>query len=192
MSDDHPQTASGPLPQAGDRQRRNLEVKARLSSVAAAREVARRLATQHLGTQIQTDTYFRCPAGRLKLRTIDGGPAQLVWYVRPDQREAALSCYHLVEVPDGNALGQALTAALGTWIVVRKRREVFLHHNVRIHLDEVDQLGAFLEFEAVLGPDANEATCRARLEFLSHEFRLASADLLSDSYSDMVAALAGE
>jgi predicted adenylyl cyclase CyaB len=123
---------------------------------------------------------------------IEGGPAQLVSYVRPDQLEATLSCYHLVEVPDGPALQQALTAALGTWTVVLKRREIYLYHNVRIHLDEVDRLGAFLEFEAVLGPEADEATSRQRLDFLSRQFRLAPADLLSDSYSDMLAADAGE
>ena len=34
-------------------------------------------------------------------------------------------------------------------IVVEKSRHLFLHGNTRIHLDEVDGLGSFLELEAV-------------------------------------------
>ena len=45
-----------------------------------------------------------------------------------------------------------LAAALGIRTVVRKQRTVYLHKNVRIHLDAVDGLGTFLEFEAVM-PD---------------------------------------
>ena len=38
-----------------------------------------------------------------------------------------------------------LAEALGVRSVVRKRREIYLYHNVRIHLDEVCDLGRFLE-----------------------------------------------
>jgi len=37
---------------------------------------------------------------------------------------------------------------------VSKRREIYLWHNVRIHLDAVTGLGSFVEFEAVLGRSA--------------------------------------
>jgi predicted adenylyl cyclase CyaB len=93
-----------------------------------------------------------------------------------------------VEIAAGEPLEQALTAALGTWIVVRKRREVFLHYNVRIHLDEVESLGSFLEFEAVLGPDADAALSQNRLDFLTREFGLTDETLLDRSYSDLLAA----
>ena len=53
-------------------------------------------------------------------------------------------------MPDAGALKTALVAALGIRGVVHKRREIYLWHNVRIHLDEVAGLGALVEFEAVL------------------------------------------
>ena len=48
--------------------------------------------------------------------------------------------------PDG--LREALDAALGTLVVVEKRRRLLLWEGVRIHLDEVEGLGSFLELEA--------------------------------------------
>jgi adenylate cyclase class IV len=62
---------------------RNIEIKARLSDLAAARQTAAAVATKRLGAQHQVDTYFHCREGRLKLREVDGLSAQLVWYARP-------------------------------------------------------------------------------------------------------------
>ncbi len=165
---------------------RNLELKARLADIAAARTIAVGLATETLGVQRQVDTYFHCPHGRLKLREIDGQRAQLVWYARDNHTDVRPSDYVLAPVDDGAALHLALTQALGVRGTVEKRREIFLYHNVRIHLDEVVNLGSFLEFEAVLGPTADESVSRTRLAHLNGAFDLSPSDLLSGSYSDML------
>jgi len=44
---------------------RNIEIKARLHDLPAARRVAEKLATRRVGVQEQIDTYFRCANGRL-------------------------------------------------------------------------------------------------------------------------------
>src|SRR5258708_1706900 len=121
--------------------RRNLEHKFRCHDLDAVRAALPPLAPRPAGVQLQTDTYFHSRAGRLKLREIDGEPAVLIWYDRSDAATAKLSTYHLVPVADAASLHTALTAALGVRGVVRKRREIFLWHNVRIHLDEVEGLG---------------------------------------------------
>ena len=164
---------------------RNIELKARLPHPDAARKVAEAIATEALGTQHQVDTYFHCPQGRLKLRQIDGISAQLVWYARPDEPGSKASDYLLVPISDPEALKAALTAALGVRCIVEKRREVFLYHNVRIHLDEVKGLGSFLEFEAVLGPEVDDAAGYGQLAELIEEFSLDSGDMLPGSYADM-------
>ena len=102
-------------------------------------------------TQHQIDTYFHCRHGRLKLRQIDGLRAELVWYARPDEEGPKPSDYQLVPLQNPETLKAALAAALGVRAVVEKRREIFLYHSVRIHLDDVVGLGHFIEFEAVLG-----------------------------------------
>jgi len=163
---------------------RNIEIKARLADLAAARRVAERIATDRLGAQVQVDTYFHCREGRLKLREIEGLPAHLIGYSRPDRLGPKASNYVLAPVPDPASLKQALSAALGVRGVVRKRREIFLYHNVRIHLDEVAGRGTFLEFEAVLSPEMDDGAGRVQVEELLQTFAIDPADLLTGSYGD--------
>jgi adenylate cyclase class 2 len=165
---------------------RNIELKARLADLGAARAIAKRLATAHLGTMTQVDTYFRCTHGRLKLREIDESMSQLVSYCRADEATAKASDYRVVEVTGCDGLKQALAEALGVWKVVRKRREVFLYENLRIHLDEVEGLGTFLEFEAVLSADRDEVAGRAQIAQLSRRFGISQGDLVRASYSDLL------
>jgi adenylate cyclase, class 2 len=165
---------------------RNIELKARLADYAAARKVAETVATRRLGVQHQIDTYFHCRHGRLKLRQIDGLRAELVWYARADEQGPKASDYQVAPLQHPETLKAALTAALGVRAVVEKRREIFLYHSVRIHLDDVAGLGYFIEFEAVLGSDADETTGRAMLDSLVRHFAVSPADLLANSYGDMV------
>jgi len=162
----------------------NIELKARLADLDAARTTAQAVATKRLGTQHQVDTYFHCRDGRLKLRQIDGLSAQLIWYARADQPGPKASDYRLVPIANPETLKTALTAALGVRGVVEKRREILLVDNVRIHLDEVVGRGFFLEFEAVLGPGVNDAAGRAQLDALANQFGIGPEDLLSGSYGD--------
>ncbi len=169
----------------GQSSRRNVELKAQLTSLEDARQTAERLATEQLAVQHQVDTYFQCSSGRLKLREINGESAQLIWYSRPDRPEARGSEYYLLDVQDPGLLKRMLTAGLGVRQVVTKRREIFLYHNVRIHLDEVEGRGSFLEFEAVLGPNHGVEEGARRVAYLREAFQLDDDRLLSGSYGDM-------
>jgi predicted adenylyl cyclase CyaB len=178
----------------------NIELKAHLADIDAARATAQRLATSYLGFQQQTDTYFHCSQGRLKLREIvdfgtqseEKNPAsramrtrtQLISYDREDEIEAKESYYQIVEIAN-SARVRELKTQMGIRAVVTKRREVYLYHNVRIHLDEVQELGSFLEFEAVLGPGVDRVTGRAQVALLKSEFGIRQDDLLDCSYIDM-------
>ena len=63
-----------------------------------------------------------------------------------------------VAAPD--ELAEALDAALGTVVVVCKRRRLFLWEGVRIHLDEVEGLGALSNSRRSL-PEASDLATRA-------------------------------
>ena len=165
--------------------RRNLELKARCSDLATARQRALGLGAKPAGLLIQCDTYFHVPTGRLKLRTIEGETAQLICYERPDQTGTRTCSYYLAPVPDAEAMRALLAVALGVRGEVRKRRELLLWHNVRIHLDTVDGLGRFIEFEAVLGPEDDEATSIDRLHELIAALEIRDSDTLAGSYADM-------
>src|SRR6185437_11060341 len=132
------------------------------------------------GTLNQTDVYFDARNGRLKLRTHDNeGGSELIAYHRLDATEARESTYLRVPVSDPDSLTNALNAALGRVVVVFKRRQLFLWEGVRIHLDEVEGLGSFVEFEAVL-PDAGDlATARAKVARLRSELGIEEDGLVS-------------
>ncbi len=166
----------------------NLELKARCSDLAAARQTIGRLGARFEAVEEQCDTYFHVPHGRLKLREIDGRTATLIWYERPDREEVRASAYYLVPVADAGTMHTALAAALGVRGEVRKRREVYLWHNVRIHLDQVADLGSFVELEAVVGPEAGEAVSRARLEQVRGALGLAGVEQIAGSYGDLMGA----
>ena len=165
---------------------RNIELKARLRDPQAAPLVAQSLATTPPERQHQLDTYFNVAHGRLKLREVEGRGAQLVWYARANQAAAKASDYRLVAVSDPAALKEALKSALGILQIVEKERRIYFYENVRIHLDEVVGLGSFIEFEAVLGPGVDDAAGRVQVEFLQSAFQLRAADLLENSYSDLL------
>lgn len=166
--------------------RRNLEIKARYPELTIVRAIVSRLGARPAGVEFQTDTYFPVPHGRLKLREIKGQPPVLIWYDRPDCSVARLSAYHLVPVADAAALKAALAAALGVRGEVHKRREIYLWHNVRIHLDEVARLGTFIEFEAVLSSDADETQASDRLARLCQELAINPAEQIAPSYAELL------
>ena len=129
-------------------------------------------------SSMQRDTYFRGPArppqaarrGRSRRWRTDRVPPA---GSTPMPTE---STYVLAPVAAADELAEALDAALGTVVVVSKRRRLLLWEGVRIHLDEVEELGNFIEFEAVL-PDAGDlATAHEKVAHLRSELGIADDD----------------
>jgi len=163
---------------------RNIELKARLRDRERAVRVCDLLGATYQGDIHQVDTYFRVPQGRLKLRESDPGEDYLVFYQRPDVA-GPKGCDYRIETVN-RAVRPLLTAALGELAVVEKTRSLFLWENVRIHLDEVRELGRFMEFEAVLSDKHAEGEGFARLAYLQAQFALAPEDLIETSYLEMI------
>jgi predicted adenylyl cyclase CyaB len=164
----------------------NLERKTRYPDLGRAAEALARLGARCAGVEEQSDTYFQVPAGRLKLRVGTQPHATLIWYDRPNTESVRASRYHLVSVANPDEMGAALEAALGLRGIVRKRRQIWHWHNVRIHLDLVEGLGSFVELEAVLSPAADAALSQRRLEQLSAALELDSSADEAGSYSDLL------
>jgi homotetrameric cytidine deaminase len=168
--------------------RRNVELKVRDADPAAT--LARALALPGVrdeGEIRQRDTYFATTRGRLKLREeadAGGERAHLIAYTRPDEPTARTSSYRLAPVADPDALRAALDASLGMLVVVDKRRRLLLWENVRIHLDDVDGLGAFAELEGVAGPGSDLTTEHERVAHLREQ--LALGEIVPSSYADLL------
>src|SRR5262245_19383211 len=107
----------------------NVEFKARLPNLTAARLNAAWLGAVLTSTAEQTDTYFYASQGRLKLREQVPGGAELIAYRRPDQRGGRGCDYRRVPVADAVGCKALLSGALGVRAVVRKTREVWVWEN---------------------------------------------------------------
>ena len=168
---------------------RNVEIKLRAEDLQRlARSLQGISGVLDCGILEQRDIFFHSPRGRLKLRLDATAPAQLIHYERADAAELRPSDYRIVEVTDGEHVRAMLAAALGARGEVRKRRHLFLHDNVRIHLDEVDGLGHFVEFEAVVDASHDTAACHLQVQRLLELLDLANAPRESQAYIDLLQA----
>lgn len=167
---------------------RNIEIKAQLTEdqYECVRQVASELAGQDSELLSQTDTFFECTNGRLKLREFGDGTAELIQYERADCEGPKASSYVRSPASDPATLLQALREALGVRGIVRKRREVFLVENTRIHLDAVDQLGKYLELEVVLGLSESDDSGQQTAEELLQRLGVENTCLVSGAYMDLL------
>lgn len=165
---------------------RNLELKARDPDPRGSLERALAMGADDRGELRQRDTYFSSRRGRLKLREQEPGGAELIGYERVDVAEARESRYRLVPVADAEQMRAALADALGTSVVVQKTRRLLLWEGVRIHLDEVEGLGSFVELEAVAETGSDLSGEAEKIARLRAELGIEDGALESGSYSDLL------
>ena len=167
--------------------RRNVEFKARDPHPDATLRAALGHGASDQGVLHQRDVYFAARTGRLKLRIQDDG-AQLIGYQRADAATARLSAYHLADVPDPGAMIAALDATLGITVEVVKRRRLLLWRDVRIHLDDVDGLGCWVELEAVAPPGSDLGAEHAKVAELREVLGIGDERLVATGYAAMLLA----
>jgi len=71
--------------------------------------------------------------------------------------------------------------------VVDKRREIYFVKNVKIHLDQVRQLGKFLEVEAI-SRTGDVKIIRSQARHFQRLFGVTAKDIVAESYSDLILA----
>ncbi len=164
----------------------NVEIKAKCRDSNRVRDYLHNNGAEYKGTDEQTDTYFNVPNGRLKLR--EGNiENNLIFYNRGNQAGPKDSHFHLVKVEDANGLKEVLTKSNKIKIIVKKRREIYYIANVKFHIDEVPELGSFIEIEAGnLLADLSAEQLREQCNFYLHELGIKNEDLVEVSYSDML------
>lgn len=169
----------------------NIEIKARVADLAAIEARVRPLADQGPEDLEQDDTFFVCVDGRLKLRQMGPGQAELIFYRRANVRGPKVSSYFIVPVPHPDVMRQTLTDVLGTAGRVRKRRRVYRVGQTRVHLDEVEGLGTFLELEVVLERGQAIDDGKRMADKLLRALGVADTDLIPGAYLDLLCAVDG-
>jgi predicted adenylyl cyclase CyaB len=164
----------------------NIEIKARTEKIDELRERLSALCGALPEILLQEDTFFHAPNGRLKLRVLQSGPAQLIHYDRTDQQGPKRSTYHVFETDDPENLKTVLSRAFGIRGVVRKERLLYLVGQTRVHLDNVSGLGSFVELEVVLRPGQSDAEGQMVARDLMAILGICEEDLLERAYIDML------
>ncbi len=160
-----------------------IEIKARVSSLDPIREKIESWGTNIHGTYLQTDTYFNTVSDRLKMREVDGEPtAMLIYYDREDIPDPKQSDILIVETGEPETLKAILGCSIGVKVTVEKTREIYKHQGTQVHLDVVEGLGTFIEFER---PVTDLPEDRRVLEELMEELNIKAGDLVTVSYSDL-------
>ncbi|MBF8296516.1 MAG: putative adenylyl cyclase CyaB [Bacteroidetes bacterium] len=163
---------------------KNFELKSHYDSLSRAKRIARAIGAAHKGTLRQVDTYFKVRSGRLKLREIDGEKFELIYYERANAKSSRCSDYRILPLAEPRSARDLFRVLFGISVVVRKKRTLFLYQNARIHIDSVERLGTFIEFEVVVNRGKKQA--RALMQVLRKEFRIDPRSLVGGSYSDMI------
>jgi predicted adenylyl cyclase CyaB len=164
----------------------NIEIKAKSNNQDEVREILKSKNADFKGVDHQIDTYFKVNNGRLKLRE---GKIEnhLIHYQRENKEGPKQSDVTLFKSDPKSSLKEILTKALGVLVVVDKQREIYFIDNVKFHIDIVEDLGTFVEIEAI---DNDGTIGRSKLleqcQFFLDLFKISQEDLISVSYSDLL------
>jgi len=164
----------------------NIEIKARLRDFDAAVRVSESLSDSPREVLMQEDVFFHSPAGRLKLRILAPDRGELIYYERPDAEGPKASSYDIARTPDPESLRRVLTTGLGVRGIVRKTRWLYLVGQTRIHLDQVEGLGEYLELEVVMTPDQPAEEGVRIAEDLMKALGVDASDLVEGAYMDLL------
>ena len=164
----------------------NIEIKAHVHDFEEIRRRAEKLSHTPVEVIPQVDTFFNTSHGRLKLRILTEDKGQLIYYVRPDQEGPKRSDYHLSLTSDPENLQRVLELAYGIRGVVRKTRYLYIVDQTRVHLDDVEGLGQFMELEVVMREDQSDAEGQLIAEGLMAALGVARNDLLEGAYMDLL------
>lgn len=165
---------------------RNVEIKARVVSIASLAVKSAHMANAAPVDILQDDTFFNCEQGRLKLRTLDDGTGVLIFYRRENALGPKESFYECARTDEPDALRTTLSLAYGQAGRVRKHRTVFLAGRTRIHLDCVQGLGDFLELEVELGDGETAESGVEEAHELMRALGISDSQLVDGAYVDLL------
>ncbi|KAK7864336.1 hypothetical protein R5R35_009179 [Gryllus longicercus] len=165
---------------------RNIEIKSHLRDKNEVLDALKEL-TNHPGEIIkQTDTFFGVPKGRLKLRQIEGACSELIFYDRPNTDGPKLSNYEKYEFSENSNLLSVLCQSLDVKGVVKKVRYLYMIDQTRVHIDEVEGLGHFLELEVVLKSGQTSEEGQQIAEDIMAKLGIKNDDLIAGAYMDLL------
>jgi predicted adenylyl cyclase CyaB len=164
----------------------NIEIKARARDFERLKKLVECLSDTTCELLVQEDTFFNISSGRLKLRIFNPDYGELIYYERPDTTGPKQSKYIISKTLEPFTLRATLVASLGIKVVVRKQRLLYKIGQMRVHLDDVEGLGLFVEFEHVMRPGEDPEKGLREARDLMQRLEIPDEDLLAQAYADLL------
>lgn len=160
----------------------NLEIKIRLDSHESALNVLKNLHAEFVKDINQKDIYYTMQGSLLKLRIEDGGES-LIKYNRDEVNPDRFSDYDVIYLKSSGS-EKVFNSIFTVEAIVLKKRSLYLYNNTRIHLDTVQHLGTFMEFETLVINGMDDA--KERFNFLTKKFGIDTTKQIKCSYRDLI------
>jgi predicted adenylyl cyclase CyaB len=164
----------------------NIEFKAELADLESAHTTARDLSGTGPKILRETDVFFPCPRGRLKLRIFDDNHRELIFTERADAPGPRRSNNQIARTADPYTLLEILQHISGASGVVEKVRSLYIVGQTRIHIDQVKGLGSFREIEVVLKEQQSDTEALRIAQTLAKEFGIMENRLIHVAYVDLL------
>jgi adenylate cyclase class IV len=166
-------------------ERKSIEIKAICSDLNRIEKILVENEAEFLGIDHQIDTYFKVQNGRMKLR--EGNIENyLIHYLKPNQEGPKKSIITIYKNTPQSTLKKLLETSLGVLTVIDKERKIYFIDNVKFHLDKVENIGTFIEIEALDKMDLfSELDLKNQCEKYMDLFEIKDSNLVSHSYSDL-------
>lgn len=167
--------------------KKNLELKIKLKNFNNILQNLAFLEAEESGVLYQIDMYFLTGKKRLKLRETNG-EFHLIYYFRPDTEGSKLSQYYFFRLTNKQKtiIEKILNTFFSVKMIVRKKRVLYLYKHTRIHLDEVENLGNFLEIETVFDKNKPEYDFYNEHNKVIDALGLLQYEKIGSSYSNLV------
>jgi adenylate cyclase class IV len=165
----------------------NLEIKVLTKNIEEIRNKALEINALDNGILTQKDTYFLVGEKRLKLRE-QGTINYLIYYIRSNINDSKKSKYYTINIPKilVKLTKKLFSIIFGVKVIVHKKRSLLLYKNTRIHLDDVENLGAYVELETIFTKNKKEKELNDEHNFIITSLGLNTLEKISNSYSDMI------
>ncbi|CAK9818789.1 Putative adenylate cyclase MJ0240 [Anthophora plagiata] len=173
---------------------RNIEIKAKIDDPELIISRIKQLTDDKCVVIKQHDTFFKVPAGRrLKLRQFEDSTGELLSYERPNVLGPKLSDYLKASLAPENCLTVAniLRESYGCVGIVKKVRKLYMIGQTRVHVDNVEGLGNFLELEVFLTDEQDAEFGEKIAQDLMAKLGIQSDDLIAEAYIDLLNKSAG-
>ncbi|ACS81302.1 class IV adenylate cyclase [Maridesulfovibrio salexigens] len=163
----------------------NIEIKAHVSDPENLERRVKKLCGPRDSLLLQKDIFYKLNKYRVKLRNVNG-VSELIIYKRKNSTGPKQSSYLRIPIPFPKFTHKVLKTIFGTRGIVEKKRTLFFYGKTRIHLDEVQKLGSFLEFEVVLGDKDSPSEGIEIANELMQRLEIERKDLIAESYIDLI------